>query len=300
MKIGTILIAGEPHPAAVKTDGRVVDLAAAALVNTPGDVKDIMPLEPARVRDVVEDPPAAALLDGEPQWTAPVRRPGKIVCLAGNYREHIVESGFRGVTDRDVITPQLFMKPSTAVIGPDDPIPMRPQNVRLGWEAELGVVIGRAGRDIRSDRALEHVWGYTIVNDLSERRWHADVPDRNVRERDPFFDWLAGKWFDGFLPCGPWVVTTDEIPDPHTLTIRLFVNGEMRQHGTSADMIFRVPETIAEISAVMTLEPGDVIATGTPAGAGIGTGAAFLQDGDEVVCEIDGIGRLVNRVQRTT
>jgi 2-keto-4-pentenoate hydratase/2-oxohepta-3-ene-1,7-dioic acid hydratase in catechol pathway len=298
MKVGAIIAAGELHPAVVRSDGHVIDLTATGLIGAPADVLDVMRTDAARVSDAVTRAGAHALIRGDLRWGPPIRRPGKIICLAGNYREHIVESGYQAVGEREAITPQLFMKPSTCVIGDRDPIPFRAPNERIGWEAELGVVIGRCGRDIPAARALEYVWGYTVVNDLSERRLHADMPGRKVRERDPFFDWLTGKWFDGFLPCGPWLVTADEVTDPHALEIRLWVNGELRQQGTSADMIFRIPETIAAISSVMTLEPGDVIATGTPAGAGIGSGAAFLSDGDEVVCEIAGIGRLTNRVQR--
>jgi 2-keto-4-pentenoate hydratase/2-oxohepta-3-ene-1,7-dioic acid hydratase in catechol pathway len=135
-----------------------------------------------------------------------------------------------------------------------------------------------------------------VLNDISERALHSRVSGRRVREKDPFFDWLAGKWFDGFAPCGPWIVTADEIPDPHALEMRLWVNGLLRQQGHTSEMIFRIPEIIAWASSIMTLEPGDIISTGTPVGAGIG-GAAALADGDEIVCEIERIGRLANRVR---
>ena len=226
----------------------------------------------------------------------PLLRPGKLLCLAGNYRKHIAESGYAVPVEADVVTPQFFLKPSTTLTGPFDEVPLTRENVSVGWEVELAVVIGRPGRRIPASVAMEHVFGYMVLNDISERGLHSDLRHRRLRENDRFFDWLAGKWFDGFAPCGPWIVTADEIPDPHVLDIRLWVNGELRQEGSTAEMIFRIPETIEWASSIMTLEPGDIISTGTPAGAGIG-GAAVLADGDEIVCEIERVGRLVNRVR---
>ena len=197
-----------------------------------------------------------------------------------------------------MITPQMFLKPATCMTGDGAEIPLARRNVTVGWEVELAVVIGARGRDIGEPEAMNHVFGYTAVNDLSERAVNADIPGRRVRERDPFFDWQAGKWFDGFAPCGPWIVPAEEIPDPHALDVRLLVNGEVRQQGNTREMIFRIPRLIAEISSIMTLEPGDVIATGTPAGAGTGFGDARLHEGDEVVCEIAGIGTLRSRIGR--
>lgn len=267
--------------------------AGLGAVDTMEDVIRLWNADRDRLRAAVEAAAAAASLRaGDVEVLPPVLRPGKLLCLAGNYREHIVESGFAAVGERDVITPQMFLKPPTCLAGDGAAVRLAPANVRVGWEAELAVVIGRAGRHIAEADAPSHVFGYTIVNDLSERGLHRGMAGRRIRERDPFFDWLAGKWFDGFAPCGPWIVTADEIPDPHALGIRLRVNGELRQEGNTADMIFRVPRLLAEASAIMTLEPGDIIATGTPAGAGIGTGESFLRPGDQVECEIDGIGVL--------
>jgi 2-keto-4-pentenoate hydratase/2-oxohepta-3-ene-1,7-dioic acid hydratase in catechol pathway len=226
----------------------------------------------------------------------PLSRPGKLLCLAGNYRQHIAESGYEVPGGADVITPQCFLKPATTLAGARDDVPISRENVSVGWEVELAVVIGRRGHAIPASAALEHVFGYTVLNDLSERALHSRMSGRRVRENDGFFDWLAGKWFDGFAPCGPWIVTADEIPDPHALGVRLWVNGALRQEGQTSEMIFRIPEIIAWASSIMTLEPGDIISTGTPVGAGIG-GAAALADGDEIVCEIESIGRLANRVR---
>lgn len=295
---------GQWRPGAVADDGRIVDLGEAASI--AGQAAPVDLLEVIRTtedRDRLEGlvrsaPPQARRRREDVRLGPPVPRPGKLLCVAGNYREHIIESGFAAVSERDVITPQMFLKPATCLIGDGAEVPLTPANVRVGWEAELAVVIGRIARRVRPDTAAEHVFGYTILNDLSERGLHSRLQGRRLRERDPFFDWLAGKWFDGFAPCGPWIVTTDEIPEPDALDIRLTVNGALRQQGRTADMIFDVPMLIAEASAIMTLEPGDIIATGTPAGAGVGTGESFLLPGDEVVCEIDRIGALRTRIGR--
>jgi 2-keto-4-pentenoate hydratase/2-oxohepta-3-ene-1,7-dioic acid hydratase in catechol pathway len=230
------------------------------------------------------------------KFEAPLTRPGKIICLAGNYRAHIVESGFTAPAETAKFTQQLFLKPATAIIGDGDDIMIGGQNNTVGWETELAVVIGKSGRNIEPENAYDHVFGYTILNDVSERGLNSRVENRTKREMDGFFDWLAGKWFDGFAPCGPWIVSADEIEDPHNLNIKLTVNGQIRQQGNTGDMIFRIPDQIAYISSIMTLEPGDIISTGTPVGAGVG-GAASLRSGDELICEIEGIGTLRNKVR---
>jgi len=227
---------------------------------------------------------------------APVARPGKIICLAGNYRDHIVESGFAAPQESAIFSQQLFLKPSSAIIGDGDDVIIGNNNDTVGWETELAVVIGKRGRNIPAESAYDHVFGYTILNDISERRLNSQMENRSKRELDGFFDWLAGKWFDGFAPSGPWIVTADDIDDPHNLEITLTVNGQLRQQGNTREMIFRIPEQIAYISSIMTLEPGDLISTGTPVGAGVGGGAS-LHDGDEMVCEIEGIGKLRNKVR---
>jgi 2-keto-4-pentenoate hydratase/2-oxohepta-3-ene-1,7-dioic acid hydratase in catechol pathway len=159
---------------------------------------------------------------------------------------------------------------------------------------ELAVVIGRRGKCIPPERALAHVFGYTIVNDISERRFKAPE-GRPAREWDKFFDWLHGKWFDGFAPMGPWITTADEIPDPQALALELRVNGQQRQHGGTAEMIYPVAELVAFASTMMTLLPGDIIATGTPQGVGSASGDR-LKPGDVVECRVEGVGTLVNPV----
>jgi 2-keto-4-pentenoate hydratase/2-oxohepta-3-ene-1,7-dioic acid hydratase in catechol pathway len=239
---------------------------------------------------------AAKLQAKDLKLESPLTRPGKIICLAGNYRAHIVESGFVAPDTSAIFTPQLFLKPATTLIGDGDDIVLADQNNTVGWETELAVIIGKRGRNIPAEDAYDHVFGYTILNDVSERGLNSRLENRTKREMDTFFDWLAGKWFDGFAPCGPWIVTADEIDDPHNLEITLTVNGQTRQQGNTRDMMFRIPEQIAYISSIMTLEPGDIISTGTPVGAGVG-GKASLRDGDEMVCEIESIGTLRNKVR---
>ena len=235
----------------------------------------------------------------ELQLIAPLERPGKIICLAGNYREHITESGYVVPESNDVITQQLFIKPSSAIIGHEGEILIGSSNVKVGWETELAVVIGKRGRHIDTGSALDYVFGYSILNDVSERGLNSTIENRRHREMDRFLDWLAGKWFDTFAPFGPWIVTADEIADPHNLEIKLAINDTLRQHGNTRDMIFRIPEQISYASSIMTLEPGDIISTGTPAGAGLGGGSSSLQDGDLLVCEIERIGQLKNSVRYT-
>ena len=185
--------------------------------------------------------------------------------------------------------PVFFTKPPTAVIGPGAAVPIFPHlSTQIDYEVELAVVIGTAGRDIPPERALAHVFGYTIVNDITAR----DVQRRHGGQ------YFKGKGLDGSCPMGPWIVTADEIPDPAGLAIRSRVNGELRQDSTTAAMIFDIPTLIASLSAGLTLEPGDVLATGTPSGVGYAMDPPrFLADGDVVACEIEGIGVLENPVR---
>jgi 2-keto-4-pentenoate hydratase/2-oxohepta-3-ene-1,7-dioic acid hydratase in catechol pathway len=211
-------------------------------------------------------------------FLAPVTRPSKIVALGRNYIEHARESGHE-VPDE----PILFAKAPSAVIGPGENI-VYPQGVqRLDPELELGVVIGRRGRFVGEAEALEYVAGYTIVNDVTAR----DVQRRDQEKKWP---WFRSKSFDTFCPLGPYLVLQDEIADPQQLELTLRVNGEIRQHSTTAKMIFGIRQLIAFISQHMTLEPGDVIATGTP------EGIAPLNRGDLLEGTITGLGTLVNRV----
>jgi 2-keto-4-pentenoate hydratase/2-oxohepta-3-ene-1,7-dioic acid hydratase in catechol pathway len=225
---------------------------------------------------------------------APVPNPGKLFCLAGNYQDHIEEGGGKmEVQDRQ--TPRVFMKPPTStVIGPGDAIRIPPVARGIDWEGELAVVIGRKAKAVKAADALKYVAGYTVMNDVSERRLL--IRERTeTRPRDRWFDWLNGKWLDTFAPQGPWIVTADEIPDPQALEISTYVNGERRQHNYTSQMLFSVADTIEYISAIITLDPGDIISTGTVSGVGATTGE-FLKPGDSVDIEVSGVGVLRNRV----
>jgi 2-keto-4-pentenoate hydratase/2-oxohepta-3-ene-1,7-dioic acid hydratase in catechol pathway len=232
----------------------------------------------------------------EVRLAAPLSNGPKLLCVAANYRAHIQESGFEPPEQTAAVIPQFFAKfPSTSIIGPHDPIPLNRCSVAPDWELELAVVIGIGGKHIPRNEALAHVFGYTAINDVSERRMNANIPGRLTRANDNFFDWLTGKWFDGFAPLGPAIVTTDEIADPQNLRLTLDLNGERMQDATTSQMISPVAELIAHISSILRLEPGDIIATGTPEGTGMSRGR-FLRPGDVIRCSIEGIGEFENPV----
>jgi 2-keto-4-pentenoate hydratase/2-oxohepta-3-ene-1,7-dioic acid hydratase in catechol pathway len=223
---------------------------------------------------------------------APLRWPRKVLCAGVNYRKHMREMGVE-IPERGW-HPFFFLKaPSTTIIGPADPIAVRdPEVARLDWEAELAVVIGTGGRDIAPEDALHHVAGYCVANDITARGLHRR-PDVSAA---PFvYDWFAAKSLDASLPLGPGVTPAFQVPDPQDLRLRLWVNGDLQQDESTADMVCSVAELIAAASEVATLEPGDVIATGTPAGVGAGRGL-YLRPGDVVRTSIDGLGTLENTV----
>jgi len=228
------------------------------------------------------------------QLRAPVPQARKLFALAGNYREHIREGG-RPTYEKEETYPYFFMKPpTTSLIGCGQEV-LHPKIARkMDYEGEFVIVIGKRGKHIPVEAAYDYVAGYTILNDVSERALASKEPPKAEREMNRFFDWLVGKWFDTGAPCGPWVVTRDEITDPHALRLTTRVNGEVRQDASTGDMIFTVPEVVAFISQIVTLEPGDLIATGTPGGVGSARGQ-FLQPGDTVEVEIEKIGKIANR-----
>ena len=251
----------------------------------------------ATVRQVAERVEKAGL-PGQPlaetRVLAPILRPPKILALAGNYAEHVRESGW-AMPEKAGVTPRLFLKPVTSVIGPGQAIVTPCLSKEVDYELELAAVIGAAGRYIDVDKALDHVAGYMVFNDVSARSLTI-AEGRTKREGDWFYDWLAGKWFDTFAAMGPYLVTSDEVGDPQKLAMRLKVNGETRQDATTGMMIFSVAELIAFISQIVTLEPGDVIATGTPSGVGKARGI-FLKAGDVVEGWIEKVGTLTNPVK---
>ena len=225
----------------------------------------------------------------------PIARPNKLLLLAGNYSAHVAERG--GTTaERSETFPYVFMKPaSTCLSGPGAEIVLpRVSPHHIDWECELGVVIGRTCRHVDEVDALAHVAGYTVVNDISDRKFKPN-PARKLRERDVFFDWQHGKWHDGFCPVGPCVASADAVPDPQTLGVRLAVNGEVKQNGNTSQMVFPVAAIVSFVSRIVTLEPGDIISTGTPSGVGSSTNT-YLRPGDIVRASIEAIGTLENRV----
>jgi 2-keto-4-pentenoate hydratase/2-oxohepta-3-ene-1,7-dioic acid hydratase in catechol pathway len=236
-------------------------------------------------------PAPAKFAAGVVRWHAPISRPAKnVICLGLNYSSHVKESAqARGREVKIPEHPVFFTKSPTTVNGPFDPIPWDPSiTEQVDYEVELGVVIGVGGKNITRSHALEHVFGYTVINDVSAR----DLQMRHLQ-------WFKGKSLDGFCPMGPVVVTADEFGDPQAKKIGTRVNGVQKQNSTTANMIFPVAVIIEELSQGMMLEPGDVIATGTPEGVGLGrTPQEFLNDGDMVETEVEGIGVLRNQIVR--
>jgi 2-keto-4-pentenoate hydratase/2-oxohepta-3-ene-1,7-dioic acid hydratase in catechol pathway len=223
------------------------------------------------------------------RWFAPIPHPPKnVFCVGRNYAGHAAESArARGTEVKIPKIPVFFTKAPTSVSGPFDDIPWdRSATQQVDWEAELGAIIGAGGRNIRKDNAMSHVFGYTVINDVTAR----DLQNSHGQ-------WFKGKSLDAFCPMGPSVVTADEFGDPHTKGIALRVNGVMKQQANTRDMIFPVDTLIESLSLGLTLEPGDIIATGTPDGVGFArTPPEFLQDGDIMETEVEGIGILRNRV----
>jgi 2-keto-4-pentenoate hydratase/2-oxohepta-3-ene-1,7-dioic acid hydratase in catechol pathway len=212
---------------------------------------------------------------------APIPRPPKIICIGLNYRDHAIETGMAIPT-----TPTVFTKFSTAVIGPDEPIVLPKHSQKPDYEAELALVIGKGGRYIAAADWREHVFGYMNLNDVSARDYQLATSQ-----------WTIGKTFDTFAPMGPWLVSADEIPDPHNLPIRCTINGETLQSSNTKELIFKIPELVEYLSSVFTLEAGDIVATGTPPGVGMARNPPrWLLPGDEVVIAVDGLGELKNPV----
>ena len=236
------------------------------------------------------------LATAQAQLLVPIPRPNKLLLLAGNYADHIREGG--GIAaERAETFPYVFMKPpSTTLTHPGQPITIpaiSPQTI--DWELELAVVIGRRVKGISEAAALSAVAGYTVINDISNRKFRPN-PQRKERPKDNFFDWLHGKWHDSFCPCGPCVTSADAIADPQQLPMHLKLNDQVRQNASTGLMIFPVAALIEFISSFVTLEPGDIISTGTPAGVGSSTGT-FVKPGDTLTAHIDQIGTLVTPVQ---
>ena len=235
-----------------------------------------------RVARWLKHPPVGEPFDpAKTRLAAPVPRPPKIICIGLNYRDHAAESNL-AIPE----TPTVFAKFQTAVTGHRHPVVLPKNSAKPDYEAEFAVVIGQGGRHIPEERWREHVFGYTMVNDVSARDFQMATTQ-----------WMIGKTFDTFAPIGPTIVTADEIADPHNLDISLMLSGEAMQRSNTRHLIFGVPKLIAFLSSVFTLEPGDIISTGTPGGVGFARKPPrWLKPGDEMVVRVEGLGELVNPV----
>jgi 2-keto-4-pentenoate hydratase/2-oxohepta-3-ene-1,7-dioic acid hydratase in catechol pathway len=276
LKLLRVGAAGAERPALLDADGVLRDLSGVvpdigpALLAEPGGLDRIR----AAARAGLPALDRAGLRVGPP-----LARPGKIVCIGLNYHDHARETGAEIPAE-----PILFLKAPDTVVGPDDTVLVPRGSAKTDWEVELAVVIGRTARHLDSaEEALGHVAGYAVAHDVSERAFQLERGGQ----------WDKGKNCETFNPLGPWLVTADEVPDPQALSLRLWVNGELKQDGTTAEMIFPVGELVRYLSWFMTLYPGDVVNTGTPAGVALGhpDPKPYLRAGDVVELEIEGLGR---------
>ena len=294
---------GEAVSCGVVTDRGIVDIPSSwpTREDPPRSIKELLERGNAaldQARRLAETASEAIPLDSV-RLLAPIPRPGKVLALAGNYSKHIQEAsvhhGYKlGLSEstRQTTTPRPFLMPSTVVIGPGETIPWPDYSEQVDYELELAIVIGKPARRVEASEAMEHVAGYTIANDVSARSVTFKA-GRQERPWDDFYDWLNGKWADGFCPMGPYLVTKDDISDVQDLKMTLQVNGRTRQDASTGQMIWPVADIVAFLSHLMTLEPGDVICTGTPSGVGVASGT-FLQAGDRIECTIDHLGTLTN------
>lgn len=269
---------GAEKPGLLTSDGHIRDLSG-VVADISGDVLSSDGL--ARIAGL--DHGTLPVVGGAPRLGACVSCIGKIICVGLNYTDHAAESGMEVPTE-----PVIFYKATSSLVGPDDDVLIPRGSEKTDWEVELGVVIGTRASYVSEQDALDHVAGYCVINDLSERDFQLNRGG----------GWLKGKGCDTFCPLGPWLVTTDEVSDPHSLKMTLSVNGHRYQDGSTATMIYKVPYLVSYISQFMTLEPGDVISTGTPAGVGLGQNPpVFLKAGDVMTLEIEGLGSQTQTVR---
>jgi len=271
MKLVRYGMEGKEKPGLIDTQGRLRDLSGSI---AEIDRSTLSPQGLAKLRKLAVE--TLPLVPGKPRLGVPLTGISKLVCVGLNYRDHAEEAGMAIPAE-----PVLFMKATTCITGPTDPVIMPKGSVKTDWEVELGIVIGSIARDVPLERALEYVAGYVAVNDISEREFQLERGGQ----------WDKGKGCDTFGPIGPWLVTRDEIPDPQNLSMRLEVNGQRMQNGNTRTMIFGCAEIVSYISRFMTLLPGDVIATGTPPGVGLGMKPPhYLKAGDTMRLSIEGLG----------
>lgn len=262
---------GSERPGLLDSNGRLRDLTA-HVADIDGDT-----LQPATLNALRQlDPHSLPLVSGEPRLGACVARSGKFICIGLNYADHAAETGAEIPKE-----PVVFSKWTSAIVGPNDDVEIPRDSVKTDWEVELGVVIGTGGRYISEADAMAHVAGYCVINDVSEREFQIERGGT----------WDKGKGCDTFGPIGPWLVTADEIPDPHQLNLWLEVDGRRYQNGNTRTMIFRIPEIISYLSRFMSLQPGDIISTGTPPGVGLGQKPPlYLKAGQVMHLGIEGLG----------
>ena len=272
MRLVRFGLPGQEKPGILDAQGQVRDASAVVVDYTPDTLGRGLLIKLTAAAD--------SLPVVTPQRFGPPVRPGNILCIGLNYRDHAEEAGMALPKE-----PIVFSKHTSALCGPDDAVPLPPGSTRSDWEVELAVVIGSAAWQVKPDRALDHVLGYTVANDLSERSYQLDRGGQ----------WIKGKSCPNFCPLGPALITADEIGDPQALRLWLSVNGSMMQDGSTADMVFGVATLIAELSTFMVLHPGDVILTGTPKGVGMGRNL-YLKAGDVMRLGIDGIGEQTQTV----
>jgi 2-keto-4-pentenoate hydratase/2-oxohepta-3-ene-1,7-dioic acid hydratase in catechol pathway len=284
MRLGTVQTSSGPR-AVVKSGDFCVDLHATDPAFPPS-VRLLLEAGSALLQKAARaaDNAGAVRLPGaETRLLAPIPDPHKIVCVGLNYRDHAAESGAPIPKD-----PVLFSKYATALIGPEETIVLPSSSSEVDFEAELVIVIGKKGRHLKAQEAWSHVAGYTVGHDVSARDWQLKKDGKQ---------WMVGKTFDTFAPTGPWIVTADEVPDPHNLAIKLRLNGKTMQDSNTRQMIFNVGEVVAYCSQVFTIEPGDLIFTGTPPGVGMARKPpVFLKPGDVTEVEVEKLGVLRNSV----
>ena len=270
--------AGAEKPGILDTEGRIRDISALT-----ADIDGKFLASSAVAQLAATDLATLPLVAGQPRLGACVGQIGKFICIGLNYADHAAESNMPIPQE-----PVVFNKWTSAVVGPNDDVKIPRGSVKTDWEVELGIVIGKTASYIDASQAMEHVAGYCVVNDVSEREYQIERGGT----------WDKGKGCDTFGPTGPWLVTRDEVPDPHQLRLWLEVDGHRYQDGSTATMIFKVPEIIAYLSRFMTLHPGDVISTGTPPGVGMGIKPApvYLRAGQTMRLGIDGLGEQQQRV----
>ncbi len=272
MKLLRIGKKGQERPALLDNNGQLRDLSA---VVTDIAGATLSPQSIARLQEI--DPSTLPLVEGSPRIGACVGQVGKFICIGLNYADHAAETGAPIPAE-----PVVFSKWTSAIVGPDDDIEIPRNSRKTDWEVELGVVIGKGGRYISESDALEHVAGYCVINDVSEREFQLELGGT----------WDKGKGCDTFGPLGPWLVTRDEIADPHQLDLWLEVDGKRYQNGNTRTMIFQIPKIISYLSQFMSLQPGDVISTGTPPGVGLGIKPepVYLRAGQQIRLGIAGLG----------